>query len=97
MLLAQRYPVRTGRLRSLSESRGWNLSWRGAVHDFPKHSWHICERAQGLAYTVVNGTGLSEPGEHARALPGQIHRNALSLSEGASGFRALYERRKGDS
>jgi N-acyl-D-amino-acid deacylase len=47
------------------------------VHDFPNHGWRIRERAQGIAYTVVNGTVLIEHGEHTGALPGRIHRNAL--------------------
>ena len=46
------------------------------VHDFPNNGWRIRERAQGIAYTVVNGTVLIEHGEHT-ALPGRIHRNAL--------------------
>ena len=47
------------------------------VHDFPNNGWRIRERAQGIAYTVVNGTVLIEHGEHTGALPGRIHRNAL--------------------
>ena len=42
-----------------------------------RHGWRIRERAQGIAYTVVNGTVLIEHGEHTGALPGRIHRNAL--------------------
>ena len=47
------------------------------VHDFPNNGWRIREHAQGIAYTVVNGTVLIEHGEHTGALPGRIHRNAL--------------------
>jgi len=47
------------------------------VHDFPNNGWRIRERAQGIAYTMVNGTVLIEHGEHTGALPGRIHRNAL--------------------
>jgi N-acyl-D-aspartate/D-glutamate deacylase len=47
------------------------------VHDFPNNGWRIRERAQGIAYTVVNGTVLIDHGEHTGALPGRIHRNAL--------------------
>ena len=47
------------------------------VHDFPNNGWRIREQAQGIAYTVVNGTVLIEHGVHTGALPGQVHRNAL--------------------
>jgi len=47
------------------------------VHDFPNNGWRIRERAQGIAYTVVNGTVLIEHGKHTGALPGRIHHNAL--------------------
>ena len=35
--------------------------------------------AQGIAYTVVNGTVLIDHGEHTGTLPGRIHRNALYI------------------
>ena len=49
------------------------------MHDFPNHGWRIRERAQGIAYTVVNGTVLIEHGEHTGAWPGRMHRNALYI------------------
>jgi N-acyl-D-amino-acid deacylase len=48
------------------------------VHDFPNHGWRIRERAQGIEYTVVNGTVLMEHGEPSGALPGRVLRNALA-------------------
>ena len=39
------------------------------VHDFPNNGWRIRERAQGIAYTVVNGTVLIEHGEHTVPCP----------------------------
>jgi N-acyl-D-aspartate/D-glutamate deacylase len=48
------------------------------VHDFPNNGWRIRERAQGIAYTTVNGTVLMENGEHTGALPGRVLRNALA-------------------
>jgi N-acyl-D-amino-acid deacylase len=50
------------------------------VHDFPNHGWRIRERAQGIEYTVVNGTVLMEHGEPTGALPGRVLRNALATS-----------------
>jgi N-acyl-D-aspartate/D-glutamate deacylase len=47
------------------------------VHDFPNNGWRLRERAQGIAYTVVNGQVLMEQGEHSGALPGRVLRNAL--------------------
>jgi N-acyl-D-aspartate/D-glutamate deacylase len=47
------------------------------VHDFPNNGWRIRERAQGIAYTIVNGTVLMEQGQPTGALPGQVLRNAL--------------------
>ena len=48
------------------------------VHDFPNNGWRLRERAQGIAYTVVNGQVLMEQGEHSGNLPGRILRNALA-------------------
>jgi N-acyl-D-amino-acid deacylase len=48
------------------------------VHDFPNQGWRIRERAQGIAYTTVNGSVLMERGEHTGALPGRVLRNALA-------------------
>jgi N-acyl-D-aspartate/D-glutamate deacylase len=48
------------------------------VHDFPNNGWRLRERAQGIAYTVVNGQVLMEQGEHSGALPGRVLRNALA-------------------
>ena len=48
------------------------------VHDFPNNGWRIRERAQGIEYTVVNGTPLIEHGEHTGAHPGRVLRNALA-------------------
>jgi N-acyl-D-aspartate/D-glutamate deacylase len=50
------------------------------VHDFPNGGWRIRERAQGIAYTVVNGTVLMEQGEHTGAFPGRVLRNALATA-----------------
>ncbi|HEY7494626.1 MAG TPA: amidohydrolase family protein [Candidatus Tectomicrobia bacterium] len=50
------------------------------VHDFPNRGWRIRERAQGIEYTVVNGTVLMEKGEHTGALPGHVLRNALATT-----------------
>ncbi|MEE9147964.1 MAG: amidohydrolase family protein, partial [Candidatus Tectomicrobia bacterium] len=47
------------------------------VYDFPNNGWRIRERAEGIAYTVVNGAVLIEQGEHTGALPGRVLRNAL--------------------
>lgn len=47
------------------------------VHDFPNNGWRMRERAQGIAYTIVNGTALMEHGEPTTALPGRVLRNAL--------------------
>jgi N-acyl-D-aspartate/D-glutamate deacylase len=47
------------------------------VHDFPNNGWRLRERAQGIAYTVVNGQVLMEQGQHSGALPGRVLRNAL--------------------
>ena len=47
------------------------------VHDFPNNGWRLRERAQGIAYTVVNGQVLMEQGAHSGALPGRVLRNAL--------------------
>jgi N-acyl-D-aspartate/D-glutamate deacylase len=47
------------------------------VHDFPNNGWRIRERAEGIAYTVVNGTVLVEHGALTGALPGQVIRNSL--------------------
>ena len=47
------------------------------VHDFPNNGWRIRERAEGIAYTVVNGEVLIEDGKHTGALPGRVVRNAL--------------------
>lgn len=46
------------------------------VHDFPNNGWRIRERAQGVAYTVVNGEVLVDKGEHTGALPGRVMHNA---------------------
>jgi N-acyl-D-aspartate/D-glutamate deacylase len=48
------------------------------VHDFPNNGWRLRERAQGIAYTVVNGQVLMEQGEHSGNLPGRVLRNALA-------------------
>jgi N-acyl-D-aspartate/D-glutamate deacylase len=48
------------------------------VHDFPNNGWRLRERAQGIAYTVVNGQVLMEQGEHSGALPGRVLRHALA-------------------
>jgi N-acyl-D-aspartate/D-glutamate deacylase len=50
------------------------------VHDFPNNGWRIRERAEGIAYTVVNGTVLVEHGALTGALPGQVIRNSLSAA-----------------
>jgi N-acyl-D-amino-acid deacylase len=42
------------------------------VHDFPNNGWRLRERAQGIEYTVVNGTVLMEQGEPSGALPGRV-------------------------
>ena len=47
------------------------------VHDFPNNGWRIRERAEGIAYTIVNGEILIEDGKHTGALPGRVVRNAL--------------------
>ena len=47
------------------------------VHDFPNNGWRIRERAEGIAYTIVNGEVLIEDGKHTGALPGRVIRNAL--------------------
>lgn len=48
------------------------------VHDFPNNGWRIRERADGIAYTVVNGEVLIEEGKHTGALPGRVLKNALA-------------------
>jgi N-acyl-D-aspartate/D-glutamate deacylase len=48
------------------------------VHDFPNNGWRIRERAQGIEYTVVNGTVLMEHGEPSGTLPGRVLHNALA-------------------
>jgi N-acyl-D-aspartate/D-glutamate deacylase len=48
------------------------------VHDFPNNGWRLRERAQGIAYTVVNGQVLMEQGEHSGNLPGRVLHNALA-------------------
>lgn len=48
------------------------------AHDFPNDGWRIVERAQGIAYTVVNGTVLMEHGKHTGALPGRVLRNPVA-------------------
>jgi N-acyl-D-aspartate/D-glutamate deacylase len=50
------------------------------VHDFPNNGWRIRERAEGIAYTIVNGTVLMEQGQPSGALPGQVLRNALCMA-----------------
>ena len=50
------------------------------VHDFPNNGWRIRERAEGIAYTIVNGTVLMEQGQPTGALPGQVLRNALCMA-----------------
>jgi N-acyl-D-amino-acid deacylase len=47
------------------------------VHDFPNNGWRIRERAEGIAYTIVNGTVLMEQGQPTGALPGKVLRNTL--------------------
>jgi N-acyl-D-aspartate/D-glutamate deacylase len=47
------------------------------VHDFPNNGWRIREQAQGIAYTVVNGTVLIDHGQPTGELPGRLLRNAL--------------------
>jgi N-acyl-D-aspartate/D-glutamate deacylase len=50
------------------------------VHDFPNNGWRIRERAEGIAYTIVNGIPLMEHGHPTGALPGQVIRNALCMA-----------------
>lgn len=50
------------------------------VHDFPNNGWRIRERAEGIAYTIVNGTVLMEQGHPTGALPGKVLRNALCMA-----------------
>jgi N-acyl-D-amino-acid deacylase len=47
------------------------------VHDFPSNGWRIRELAEGIHYTVVNGTVLLEKGEHVGTYPGRVLRNAM--------------------
>ena len=47
------------------------------VHDFPNNGWRIREQAEGVHYTVVNGTVLIENGKPTGELPGQILRNSV--------------------
>jgi N-acyl-D-aspartate/D-glutamate deacylase len=45
-------------------------------HDFPGGGRRLVTPADGIEYTIVNGTVLYEHGQHTGALPGQVLRSA---------------------
>jgi N-acyl-D-aspartate/D-glutamate deacylase len=53
-----------------------NAGKESVVRDFPSGGWRIKEEAEGVHYTIVNGTVLLEDGVHTGALPGRVMRNS---------------------
>ena len=47
-----------------------------ALNDLPAGEPRLVQRAEGIAYTIVNGTILLEHGEHTGAYPGRVLRRA---------------------
>ena len=45
------------------------------VHDFPGGAGRYVQRADGYAYTVVNGEVFMDHGEHTGALAGRLLRS----------------------
>jgi N-acyl-D-amino-acid deacylase len=52
------------------------------MHDFPGGGRRLVTRAEGIEYTIVNGTILYEAGRHTGALPGQVLRSGRPLARG---------------
>ncbi len=46
------------------------------VYDLPGGGQRLMQHADGIHYTIVNGTVLTENGQHTGAYPGQLMRNA---------------------
>jgi N-acyl-D-aspartate/D-glutamate deacylase len=49
-------------------------------HDFPGGGRRLVTRADGIEYTIVNGTVLYENGQHTGALPGRVLRSGQPLA-----------------
>ena len=47
-------------------------------HDLPGGGRRLVMPAQGVEYTIVNGTVLYEQGQHTGALPGQVLRSGAA-------------------
>jgi N-acyl-D-aspartate/D-glutamate deacylase len=48
------------------------------ARDLPGGAARLIQRADGIAYTIVNGEVFMEDGRHSGALPGQVLRNRLA-------------------
>ncbi len=77
MGLAERGVVAEGRKADLNvvDPDGLFLPLPRYVHDFPGGAGRFVQRAEGYAWTVVNGEVLMADGEHTGALPGQLLRS----------------------
>jgi N-acyl-D-aspartate/D-glutamate deacylase len=49
-------------------------------HDFPGGGRRLVTRAEGIEYTIVNGTVLYQAGQHTGALPGRVLRSGQSIA-----------------
>jgi N-acyl-D-amino-acid deacylase len=61
---------------------GMSLPLPEYVHDFPSGAGRFIQRAEGYAWTVVNGEVFMENGQHTGALAGRTLRNAIHQADG---------------
>lgn len=74
--LVDRGTVEAGRFADLNvfDPEGLQVGYPTYVNDFPGGTGRLCVRASGYAATIVNGTVVTEHGEHTGARPGRVLR-----------------------
>ncbi len=74
--LVNRGTVRAGAYADLNvvDPAGLRFGYPTYVNDFPGGAGRLCVRAEGYAATLVNGTVVTQQGEHTGARPGRVLR-----------------------
>jgi N-acyl-D-amino-acid deacylase len=74
--LVDRGTVRAGAYADLNvvDPAGLRFGYPTYVNDFPGGAGRLCVRAEGYAATLVNGTVVTQQGEHTGARPGRVLR-----------------------